>query len=407
MIRKLRIRFTTIVMEAFLAVLVLILLGVNLINTHNVYAGIDSRLDYLAESEMGPPVGMIWSTPPVVRSWVDQNLTGMMNESSYFIFNGFMTGPILEHQLEVLTEATGRDGAALIALILNGSKDRGDVGNYRYFVADRGTPYRLVFLRCESEFASIRSLWNTSLLVGLVSLALVLLLVSLLSGTATRPFADNIERQRRFISNASHELKTPLGVIMSDLDMQILEGGETEWLQNAQLQADHLAILIEQLTAYSLLGESKRHVAAIPVDISALGEDILAAFRPLSLSRNQTMTSDIEPNVSVTGNDDALRTLLSVLMDNAVKYTPEGGSIRLAVRQEKKAVIELTNTCDDVADIDLDHLFERFYRAPGQRAAQEGHGLGLSIAQEIAALYGGTIRARCSDSDSITFTVEI
>ena len=406
MIKKLRIRFVVLVMESFLAVLVLILLGVNLINTHNVYAGIDRRLDYLAESEMGPPVGMIWSTPPVVRGWVDQNQTGMMNESSYFIFTGFTTGSILEHQLEVLTEATGKDGAALIESILASSKERGDVGDYRYFVADRGTPYRLVLLRCESEFASIRSLWNTSLLVGLISLVLVLLLAALLSGTATRPFADNIERQRRFISNASHELKTPLGVIMSDLDMQILEGGETEWLQNAQLQADHLAILIEQLTAYSLLGESKQHVAAIPVDISALGEDILEAFRPLALSKGQTVSSDIEPGVSVTGNDDALRTLLSVLMDNAVKYAPEGGSIFLSVRQEKKAVIELTNTCADVSDIDLDHLFERFYRAPGQRAAQDGHGLGLSIAQEIVSLYGGTIRARCGD-DSITFTVEI
>jgi len=407
MIRKLRVRFVTIVMESFLAVLVLILLGVNIINTHNVYAGIDSRLDYLAESDMGPPVGMIWSTPPEVRGWVDQNNTGMMNESSYFIFTGFLTGPILEHQLDVLTAATGQDGAALIGSILAGTKDRGDVGTYRYYIADRSTPYKLVLLRCESEFASIRSLWNTSLLVGLISLALVLLLVSLLSGHAMRPFADNIERQHRFISNASHELKTPLGVIMSDLDMQILESGETEWLQNAQMQADHLAILIEQLTAYSLLGESKQHVAAIPVDISALGEDILDAFRPLALSKGQTVSSDIEPGVSVTGNDDALRTLLSVLMDNAVKYAPENGSISLSIRQEKKAVIELTNTCSNVADIDLDHLFERFYRAPGQRADQEGHGLGLSIAQEITTLYGGSIRAHCGVSDSITFTVEL
>lgn len=410
MIKNLRRRFIFIVMESFLVVLLLILIGVNLINTRNVYAGIDSRLDYLAESAMGPPVGMVMSTPEEIRSWVDLNSAGIMNESSYFIFSGGMTGPILNHQLEVLSAAAQLDAGALIDSILAGSKTRGDVGSYRYFVADRGTPYKLVFLRCETEFASIRSLWQTSVLVGLISFLLVLLMVTLLSGRVIRPFAQNIENQRRFISNASHELKTPLGVIISDLDMQIMEDGKSsEWLDNAQLQADHLSLLIDQLTTYSLLNEKKQDTAALPVDISALGEGILSDFRPLALSKGQSLEADIQPGVSVApGNEDALRTLLSVLMDNAVKYAPEGGRIRLAIRREKKAVIQLTNTCGDLSDIDLTQIFERFYRAPGHRASQEGHGLGLSIAQEIAALYGGSIRAESSDDGrSVTFTAEI
>lgn len=409
MIKNLRSRFIRIVMESFLVVLLLILIGVNLINTRNVYAGIDSRLDYLAESAMGPPVGMVMSTPEEIRSWVDLNSAGIMNESSYFIFSGAMTGPILDHQLEVLSAATELDAAALIGSILADPKTRGDVGQYRYFVAERSVPYKLVFLRCETEFTAIRSLWQTSVLVGLISFLLVLLMVTLLSGRVIRPFAQNIESQRRFISNASHELKTPLGVIISDLDMQIMEDGKSsEWLENAQLQADHLSLLIDQLTTYSLLNEKKQDAAALPVDISALGEGILSDFRPLALSKGQTLEADIEPGVSVPGNEDALRTLMSVLMDNAVKYAPEGGCIRLSIRREKKAVIQLTNTCGDLSDIDLTQIFERFYRAPGHRASQEGHGLGLSIAQEIASLYGGSIRAEGSaDGRSVTFTAEI
>ena len=409
MISNLRRRFILIVMWSFLAVLLLILLGVNLVNTRNVYAGIDRRLDYLAESDMGPPVGMVMSTPQQIRSWVDLNSAGIMNEASYFIFSGGMTGPILNHQLEVLSAAAELDASALIASILADSRDRGDVGPYRYYVAVRETPYKLVFLRCETEFSSIRSLWDTSLLVGLISFLLVLAMVTLLSGRAIRPFAENIESQRRFISNASHELKTPLGVIISDLDMQIMEDGKTsEWLENAQLQADHLSLLIDQLTTYSLLSEKKQHDADLPVDLSALGEGILSDFRPLALSRDQTVTADIEPDVTVTGNEEALRTLLSVLMDNAVKYTPEGGGIRLVIRQDKRAVIELTNDCDGLTAPDLDRIFERFYRAPGHRAAQDGHGLGLSIAQEIASMYGGSIRAETRDGGrSVTFTAEI
>ena len=407
MIRNLRSRFIRIVMEAFLAVLVLILLGVNLVNRHNTYAGIDSRLTYLSESAMGPPVGMVASTPAVVRNWVDMNSAGIMNETSYFIFSGAMTGSILDHQLEMLSAVTERDAAALLQEILAGSPDRGNVGQYRYYVADRGTPYKIVFLRCESEFTAMRSLLQTSILVGLVSFLLVLLLVTLLSGPVIRPFGENIENQKRFISNASHELKTPLGVIISDLDMQVLESGETEWLQNAQIQADHLALLIEQLTTYSLLTEKKQNDAAVPVDLSALGESVLSDFRPLALSRGQTLSADITPDVCLQGNGDALRTLLSVLLDNAVKYAPDGGTICLRVRREKKAVIEVTNTCEGAEAMDLPRLFERFYRAPEHRADPDGHGMGLSIAQEIASMYGGTIRAETPDKDSVAFIVEL
>ena len=195
---------------------------------------------------------------------------------------------------------------------------------------------------------------------------------------------------------------------MSDLDLQILETGETEWLRNAQMQADHLALLIEQLTTYSLLDEKKQDNAALPVDLSVLAEGLMSDFRPLSVASGQHMTSEIEPNVAITGNEDALRTLLSVLLDNAIRYTPAGGRIRLCVRRDKKAVVELTNSCSGVDAIDADRLFERFYRSPEHRAKQDGHGLGLSIAQEIASLYGGSVHARADKSSgTITFTVEL
>ena len=408
MIRKLRLRFIRIVMESFLAVLLLILVGVNCINRYNVYSSIDRRLDYLSTSTMGPPVGMMASTPAVIQGWVDMNTAGLMNESSYFIFSGYMRGPILSHQLDMLSAATGRNAAQVIVDLLAGSRDRGVLGQYRYYVAERDVPYKIVFLRCEREFASMRSLFNTTVFVGLASLLLVLALVSLLSGRAIKPFQENEENQKRFISNAGHELKTPLGVIMSDLDMQVLESGQTEWLQNAQVQADHLALLIEQLTTYSLLTEKKQQSAPVPVDLTALSRALLSDFRPLALSKSQSLEGTLDGDVFVQGNEDALRTLLSVLLDNAVKYTPEGGSIRLTLRREKKAVIQVRNTCPDARAIDFAQLFERFYRAPEHRPEQNGHGLGLSIAHDIALMYGGTVRAEAAEGeDAVIFTAEL
>ena len=406
MIARLRRRFVRIVMESFAVVLILILVGVNLVNRHNVYTGIDARLTFLSESTMGPPVGMVASTPWEIRSWVDMNAGGIMNERSYFIFTGYMSGPILQHQLDVLSAASGMDASALLTRILAGTQLRGNAGPYRYLVASRQTPYKVVFLRCQNEFDSLRSLLMTSILVGLVSLLLVLGLAAALSGRAIRPFAENIENQKRFISNASHELKTPLGVIMSDLDIQIMESGPTEWLTNAQAQADHLSLLIRQLTSCSLLSENKPQWDELPVDLSGLCQGLLADFRPLALNGGQDLTADIQPEISVPGNGDAFRTLLSVLLDNAVKYAPEGGRIHLSLRKEKRAVLRLTNSCRPEDDTDLDHVFERFYRSPENRAAGTGHGLGLSIAHDIAVMYGGSIRADREENGDITFTVE-
>lgn len=407
MIGKLRARFIRIVMEAFLVVLVLILVGVNLVNRQRVYESIDNRLTYLAESQMGPPVGMVASTPQIVRGWIDLNSAGIMNETSYFIFTEYTVGSIRDHQLAMLSLMTGENAEQFIEQLLAGAEVRGNLAQYRYFVATRETPYKIVFLNCENEFSSLRSLWRTSFLVGFVSFGLGLLLVALLSGKAIRPFAENIETQKRFISNASHELKTPLGVIMSDLDIQMLESGETEWLRNAQVQADHLALLIEQLTTYSMLSEKKRELPDVPVDMSALCEALISDFHPLARSRNQTITASIAPDVLVRGNEDALRTMLSVLLDNAVKYAPEGSEIACSVRREKKAVLRVENPCDNLDTTLLPQLFERFYRAPEHRSSQEGYGLGLSIAHDIAVMYGGSIRAESPDGRSVIFTIEL
>lgn len=407
MIQKIRRRFISTAMYAFAAVLLLLLVCLNAVVRYSAYADIDRRLRYLADSAMGPPQGMIDITPEQMRSWLDLNDAGIMSETSYFIFSGYMTADVREQSIELLSIALGEDANDVMRGILGGAKDFGNVGQYRYYAAERADPYKLVFLRCENEFSAMRSLLRSSVIVGVVFLAAVLLLVMALSKRAVRPFEENIANQKRFISNAGHELKTPLGVIVSDLDMQMLESGPSEWLENAQVQADHLALLIEQLTSYALLDEKRQRAADVPVDLSALGEALFAELRPLAAANGQRLTSEIAPGVTRRGNEDAFRTLLSVLMENALKYTPNGGEIRLSVRKERKIALEVENTCGRLGEEKLERLFERFYRAPEHRSDRGGSGLGLSIAREITELYGGTIHARYSDAGTIVFTAEL
>lgn len=406
MIRSLQKRIVGVVTASFLAVMLLLLVCLNVVTRRNTYADIDTRLQYLADSMLGPPQGMIDLTPEHMRTWIDLNDAGIMNARSYFIFDAYMTVDVREQQIEMLSLALGEDANEIMRSILGGTRDFGNVGQYRFYVAQREDPYKLVFLLCDNEFSSMRTLLNDSILIGTCVFLLVLLLVTLLSRRAMRPFARILDNQKRFISNASHELKTPLGVIVSDLDMQIMESGSSEWLENAQLQADHLSLLIEQLISYALLDEKRQRTPNAPVDLSAVAEALLAEFRPLAASNDQSLAAEIAPGVTVSGNEEAFRMLISVLMENAVKYTPPGGAIRLRLRRAKRAVLEVENTCTNLGEDALDRLFERFYRAPEHRSAHGGSGLGLSIAREITELYGGSIRAR-RGNDTIIFTAEL
>ncbi len=407
MIRSLKKRFIAIAMLAFFAVLIVALVAVNCVNRYNVYRGIEQRLVYLAESDLGPPRGMLAELPISIQEWMDMEGSDLMSVESYFIFSGGMMDSMRDHELRTLSEAAGLDAGAKLEELLAGGKDFGNFGNYRYYVAERGALYHVVFLRCGNEFSAMRSLLKTSIAVGLVCTLAVLALVTLLSGLVTRPFAENVERQKRFISDVSHELKTPLGVIMADLDMQVMDHGSTEWLENAQTQTDHMAMLIDRLVSRSLMDERMHRAEAVMINLSLLTTDSLHELEPMARMGDLTVTADIAPGVVVHGNEAALREVLSILLDNAVKYTPPGGQISLCLSRGRKTVLEIGNDCQGLQNTDLERLFDRFYRADATRASQEGHGLGLSIARDLMSQFGGTIRVRMEAGDRILFTVEL
>lgn len=406
MIRKLKRRFIAIAMVAFLAVLLVTLVAVNCVNRHNVYNSIDQQLEYLAQSNFGPPRGMLAAMPETIQEWVDMEAGDITSEDSYFIFSGGMMANMLDNELKTLSQTTGMDAEAKLSELLAGGKDYGRFGNYRYYVASRQAPYKVVFLRCSQEFSSMRSLLNTSILVGFVCALAVFGLVTLLSGLVVRPFAENVERQKRFISDVTHELKTPLGVIMADIDMQVMDHGSSEWLENARTQTDHMAGLIDRLVTRSLLDESMQKAEAVLINFSLLAGDMLAVFEPAAAARGLNLRADIAPGVEIYGNEGSLREVLSILLDNAVKYTPDGGAIRLSLTGGRKPVLEIANTCRGLTAEDMDRLFDRFYRGAEARAAQEGHGLGLSIARDLVGSQGGSIRARMENGE-IIFAVEI
>ncbi len=408
MTKKLRIRFIVIAMEAFLAVLVVLLATLNIVYHNSVYATLDRKLEFLARSGLGPTRGMLAIVPEKLQDWVDLEAEGIMQEDHYFIFSGYMREDLRRVETANLSEAVGEDVEAFLAGLLTGESPRGNLGNYRYYVTDLDRPnYKIVFLNAENEFFSIRSLRSSSLLVGGGCFVLVFALVALLSGQAVRPFVENIERQKRFITDASHEIKTPLGIIAADVDMLALEHGESEWTQSARGQIDRLASLADGLVILSRLEESVTPPEDKPYRPQERVRAVLDALAPLARDKALVLETALNFVGELQGSGTEFEHLCLILLENAVKYSPAGRMVDVRLSKAgRRCRLTVSNDCESPEEIDTRRIFDRFYRTEAARAQGHGNGIGLSIARNIADSQLWKLSARL-DGGRITFTVDL
>ena len=246
-----------------------------------------------------------------------------------------------------------------------------------------------------------------SLAAGAAGWFFMLILISLLSGRAVRPIVENMEKQKRFVTDAGHEIKTPLAIIMANTDALELHQGETKWSRNIRGQTERLSGLMQNLLTLSRMDEGTAGTLMSECSLSEMTRDAVAQFREPAENRGISVLCDIAENVTVTGDKVRLLQLLTILLDNAVKYA-EGGTpeIRVSVsRQERTAVLRISNTCFLGQDEDPGKWFERFYRGDSARTQKSGgYGIGLSAASAIVRLHKGSVKAEYEDG-RVVFTV--
>ena len=251
----------------------------------------------------------------------------------------------------------------------------------------------MVFVNGSMNWAVTTRLLVTAFLVLLGSALLILLLTVLLSKRVVRPVAESYEKQKQFITDANHELKTPLTLILSNLDIVEAELGQNEWLDDIRSEGERMGLMINQLVALSRMDESQAHMVRSAFDLSAAVEDTVSEFQPLAAERGKKLQTSIEPGIRYEGDEGLIRRLASILMDNAVKYCDEGGEIRVEACQHRHPVLIVENTYAQVDQLELDRLFDRFYRADKARTFSGSFGVGLSIAQSIVRSHRGSIHA--------------
>lgn len=329
--------------------------------------------------------------------------------SGYVIAEADAGGQITSVQVVGLPDLSDESASALAASVLASGDTSGRVQSYKYLVTEADGGKRLVLLDNSIQLRMLLGTLVTSCTVGAACLALMLVIVLLLSGRVIRPIAENMQKQRQFVTDAGHEIKTPLAIIMANTDALELHQGESRWSRNIRSQAERMDGLMKRLL---LLARTDEGAAVYPfeeVDLSALAENAVSAFAEPAAQRGLRLEAQIAPHVMVRGNPGALEQLLHILLDNAVKYADEGGSISLRLASEgKRRVLTVANSLAALPKAAPSALFDRFYRADAARTQKSGgYGIGLSAAQAIAALHHGKISAAYEGAHTIRFRVEL
>ena len=294
--------------------------------------------------------------------------------------------------------------------IIAGGKTAGELDTmYRYKVYDRdgGKMYVLLLIGAEKE--SIIDLLIGSAAVAVVMLALVFAAAIIFSGRAVRPFAENIEKQKRFITDAGHEIKTPVAIISANADVLLMSGTDNEWVRNIKHQTHRLTDLTNDLVALSKLDEEDVRQTMTDLDLSEMTDDAVLQFSTLAECKGKTINSEVASGIKIRGNEANITKMLFILLDNAVKYSAEESDITVSLSKSGgKAILSVSNNCTDLKADDVKHLFDRFYRADSSRDRKTGgNGIGLSLCKAIVESHGGKITAVSKDLKTITFKAEL
>lgn len=242
--------------------------------------------------------------------------------------------------------------------VIGDGKERGWISNYRYklFATDFGAG--VVFVDGSMNRSALMQSTTIAGVVLLVCATLVLILIFLLSGKAVKPIAESYEKQKQFITDANHELKTPLTLILANLDIAEAELGKNEWLDDIRAEGNRLTELVGQLVALSRMDEDGHKMNMTEVLFGKLVYDTVSEFEPLGKDREKMLTTDIDKSVTYPRDDMLLRRLIGILMDNAIKYCDHGGEIHVSLRRGKHTVLSVENTYAAVGEIELTRLFD-------------------------------------------------
>jgi signal transduction histidine kinase len=339
-------------------------------------------------------------------------------ESRFFSVTLDLNGEVKSTRTDRISAIDSEEAGEMAKEILRSGKVIGFSGDYRFrkTVNTKNDTILIVFYDCGRSLDNVRSFLFISIMISLICLLMVYILITISSKAVIRPAADAYEKQRQFITDAGHELKTPLAIINADADVLEMElAGDTdessanEWLDDIRKQTSRLTELTGKLIYLAKTEEgTKEAFTFVDFPVSDVIAQEVDSFKAPAQAAGKVIDVKIEDNLSMNGDQKAIRQLAGIFLDNAIKYSPEGGTISISLKKNGRYIgFSVTNsTVTPVSKENLKHMFDRFYRTDESRnSSTGGYGIGLSIARSIVEAHKGKISASSSDGSKLTMSV--
>lgn len=416
MIDKLRKKFILAAMLSTFFVLFLIIGTINIANFVSVNRGLNNRLELISEN--GGSFPDLMNTHPPKEDIQPEKKDDFfdkpgINKESQFATRYFTViinedGTVNEINTGKVSAVTVSQAGDYAVELLQKNKIIGFVEDYKYLRTTLGDEnYMYVFINCQMEIETVKSFLFASVGISIIGLIGVFILVWFFSGKIMRPVAESYEKQKQFVTDASHEIKTPLTIIDANTEVLEMTTGENEWTKSIRKQIGRLTSLTEQLVFLSKMDEESSTIEMSDFSLSDAVFDMAEIFKTLAVQKNKTLEIDIEEAINYNGDEKSIRQLISILLDNAIKYSDDDGAIRIKLNKNgKNSKITVWNMVANISTGKHDELFERFLRLDKSRNSKSGgFGIGLSVAYAIVNAHKGKITAESSDGKSIIFSI--
>lgn len=401
MINRLRKKLIVVTMLAVAGVMLLIFFALNVMNIYTVTMRADNILTVLSENDgVFPKYDKDEEKDNIFYEPIYEE-TAFESRYFYAILVNDTVAVINTVHIAAIDE---NDARKYIQEIIRSGRKNGYKGTYRYMVTKKGYARMIVFLDCRTQIQNIIAIGFISSVVGLACIFVIFVILFLVSKRVVRPMIENMDKQKQFITDAGHELKTPLAIIAANTEVLELCRGENEWTQSIKNQTRRMDKLVKNLLQLAKMDERSLDVVMSEFNMSETVKSEVEPFFTMAESKNRRLTERIEDNIMLNGDETGIKTLVSILVDNAIKYSSDGGEIKVTLEKNGKNIILAVRNRVDEQDENLNRMFDRFYRADSSRSRETGgFGIGLSIAKAVVYAHKGKISARNEENNMVCF----
>ncbi len=407
MIYRLRKKFISICVLSFIAVFMVVFALIYLITTIQTNQSLDMHTDIISQNDGKfpdfneirpegnrpmPPEGFNRESPFTTR---------------YFTVKFDKRTDTVFADTRQIASVSEEEAEIYAAEALKSGNERGWCDDYRYKIYDTENGTSIVFVSGIAAKENNRNFMLGTLSVFALCNVVIIVLIIFISKRAVKPTAESYEKQKQFITNANHELKTPLTLIRTNLDILESEVGQNEWLSDIRDETLLMSELVNRMVLLARMDEDGTKLEMKEFSISDAVADTVSSFVPSAQSSGKQITVNIASPSSYVGDEAGIRQVVSILMDNALKYCDMGGEIKVTLTGDRHPTITVENSYAAVGNIELNRLFDRFYRADKARTFGTGFGIGLSMAKAIVEKHHGNISVYNIENNKIGFRVKL